>query len=194
MLPTDPETLRALVRRVAVWVLLLLLAGRVPVEGQPPARAPRAPKLVVLIAVDQLRGDYLERYGARFTGGLKRLTTEGAWFQKAMYPYLNTVTCAGHATIATGTLPYRHGLILNQIYDRAAKQSPYCTADAAVKDFSFNGLPPPAVGNSPAMLLVPTLHPRCQSIAPTSRRASICASQPASGELVAILGMGHRNL
>ena len=147
----------AFVRRVTVVLLLILSMGRAPAAGQPATGRSQAPKLVVIIAVDQLRGDYLERYGARFTGGFKRLTTEGAWFQRAAYPYLNTVTCAGHATIGTGTLPYRHGLILNQIYDRAAKQSPYCTADPTVKDFSFNGLPPPAVGNSPAMLLQPTL-------------------------------------
>ena len=115
------------------------------------------PKLVVLLAVDQLRGDYLQLYGARFRGGLKRLTTEGAWFTRAAYPYLNTVTCAGHATIGTGTLPYRHGMILNQLYDRAAGASPYCTVDPTVKDIGLSGVPPPAAGNSSSRLLTPTL-------------------------------------
>src|SRR3712207_424249 len=115
-------------------------------SASPSAQPPRHPRLVVILAVDQLRGDYLDRYGAPFTSGLKRLTTEGAWFTEAAYPYLNTVTCAGHATIGTGTFPYQHGMILNQIYDRETKLTPpaACTVDPTVKDFSFNGLPPPA--------------------------------------------------
>ena len=113
------------------------------------------PKLVVLLAVDQLRGDYLQLYGGRFTAGLKRLTDDGAWFTQAAYPYLNTVTCAGHATIATGTQPYRHGMVLNQMYDRAAGTSPYCTIDPTVTDIALGSVPP--AGNSPARLLQPTL-------------------------------------
>ena len=115
------------------------------------------PKLVVLLAVDQLRGDYLQLYGGRFSAGLKRLTSEGAWFTRAAFPYLNTVTCAGHATIGTGALPYRHGMILNQLYDRAAGTSPYCTVDPAVKDIALGRVPPAAAGNSSARLLQPTL-------------------------------------
>ena len=42
-----------------------------------PAAAER-PQLVVLVTVDQLRPDYLERWGSEFTGGLTRFWTEGA--------------------------------------------------------------------------------------------------------------------
>lgn len=142
-------------RGFLLFAALLLISIRGGASSE--LQAPRAPTLVVLIAVDQLRGDYLERYGTRFSGGLKRMTTGGAWFTNAAYPYLNTVTCAGHATIGTGTLPYRHGMILNQIYNRETRQLPYCTADATVQDFSFNGLPALPVGNSAALLLQPTL-------------------------------------
>ena len=55
--------------------------------------------------------------------GLKRLTTEGAWFQNAAYPYMSTLTCVGHTTIATGTLPYHHGIIQNAWFDRASGRS-----------------------------------------------------------------------
>jgi predicted AlkP superfamily pyrophosphatase or phosphodiesterase len=143
-------------RRLALLSVMLLFVSLRGGAGAD-AQAPSAPGLIVIVAVDQLRGDYLERYGAKFKSGLKRITTEGAWFTNAAYPYLNTVTCTGHATIGTGTLPYRHGMILNQIYNRETRQSPYCTADPAVQDVSFNGLPPPAVGNSAALLLQPTL-------------------------------------
>ena len=54
--------------------------------------ASAGPKLIVVVVADQLRFDYLERYSGRFTGGLKRLMQNGAWYQHAAYPYLNTVT------------------------------------------------------------------------------------------------------
>ena len=60
------------------------------------ARASRTPpKLAVIIVVDQMRADYVDRFHADWTGGLNRLVSEGAWFQRAAYPYLTTVTCAG---------------------------------------------------------------------------------------------------
>jgi len=69
-----------------------------------PQAAPGAPpKLAVIIVVDQMRADYVDRFNDQWTGGLKRMVTQGAWFQQAAYPYLTTVTCAGHATIATGS-------------------------------------------------------------------------------------------
>ncbi|HEV8385814.1 MAG TPA: alkaline phosphatase family protein, partial [Candidatus Acidoferrales bacterium] len=70
----------------------------------------RAPKLVVVIVVDQMRGDYFERYGRQWTKGLRRLMKQGAWFRQAAYPYMNTITCAGHSTISTGSYPATHGI------------------------------------------------------------------------------------
>ncbi len=61
---------------------------------------------------------------ANYSAGLKRLMREGAWFREAAYPYLNTITCAGHSTIGTGTFPYRHGMILNNWYDRQTGKTP----------------------------------------------------------------------
>jgi predicted AlkP superfamily pyrophosphatase or phosphodiesterase len=73
---------------------------------RPVARSPAIkPKLVVLISVDQMRGDYVDRFRQQWSKGLHRLVTEGAWFRQADYPYYTTVTCAGHASISTGTVP-----------------------------------------------------------------------------------------
>ena len=67
-----------------------------------PAAAPGPPRLAVLIVFDQMRGDYLKRWQSLYgTGGFRRLCTEGAWFTNCHYPYANTVTAAGHASIAT---------------------------------------------------------------------------------------------
>ncbi|HSC29880.1 MAG TPA: alkaline phosphatase family protein, partial [Vicinamibacterales bacterium] len=99
-----------------------------------------APKLVVILVVDQLRADYLDRYGTGFTGGLRRLMEKGAWWTEAAFPYLNTVTCAGHATIGTGAFPYRHGMVLNTWYDREANAPTTCTEDERARNVSYNGL------------------------------------------------------
>ena len=113
------------------------------------------PKLLVLLVVDQFRADYVETYGGQWSGGLRRLIDNGAWFTEAAYPYLNTVTCAGHATIATGAYPSTHGMISNSWWDRALNQSVRCTFDPDVEVVSY-GIPQEP-GESPNRLRIPTL-------------------------------------
>ena len=71
----------------------------------------RAPRLIVVLVVDQFRGDYVDKFQQQWTGGLKRLLDDGAYFGQANYEYAETVTCAGHATISTGAWPSAHGMI-----------------------------------------------------------------------------------
>jgi predicted AlkP superfamily pyrophosphatase or phosphodiesterase len=81
-----------------------------------------APKLVVLVVVDQLRADLLDRYGDLFTGGFKRLRAEGHSFTNAAHDHGVTVTAAGHATLSTGVYPSRHGVISNLWQERAGNR------------------------------------------------------------------------
>src|SRR5262245_42331886 len=61
--------------------------------AQPDARNVHGrPKLAVLIVVDQMRADYVDRFKDQWNYGLKRLITQGAWFSNAAYPYLATLT------------------------------------------------------------------------------------------------------
>ena len=92
-----------------------------------PAEIAAGPKLVVLLSIDQMRGDYIDKFQHQWTKGLKRLITEGAWFRQADYPYYNTVTCAGHASISTGTVPAVHGMVLNQWWERDNSRLVSCT-------------------------------------------------------------------
>jgi predicted AlkP superfamily pyrophosphatase or phosphodiesterase len=102
------------------------------------APAPNArPKLVVLLVVDQMRGDYVDKFRNQWTGGLKRLLDEGAWFREAAYPYAATETCLGHATISTGALPATHGIIANAWWDRGSQSMVTCTADPNVKNVAY---------------------------------------------------------
>jgi predicted AlkP superfamily pyrophosphatase or phosphodiesterase len=103
------------------------------------AKGPQRPKLIVILAVDQMRADYVDRFGATWHGGLHRLMTEGARFTNAMYPYANTVTCAGHSTISTGDFPSTHGMIANDWYDRDAGARITCTNDPKVTLVGYGG-------------------------------------------------------
>jgi len=95
-----------------------------------PAPASERPKLVVGIIVDQMRQEYLYRYGSKFgEGGFKRMINNGFMLQNAHYNYAPTVTGAGHASVYTGTTPAVHGIIGNDWYDKELKKDVYCVGD-----------------------------------------------------------------
>jgi len=97
------------------------------------------PKLVVMIVVDQMRADYVDKFRGQWTGGLKRLVHEGAWFRQAAYPYAATETCVGHATISTGAFPASHGMIANGWWDREQQMVVACTSDPSAKNSAYAG-------------------------------------------------------
>lgn len=89
-----------------------------PVESRA-ATASLAPKLVVVIVVDQFRYDYLERFNDLFgTRGFRRLMNDGALFTNANYSYVPTFTACGHAAIFTGSVPAQNGIVGNTWFDR----------------------------------------------------------------------------
>src|SRR5882757_6051581 len=97
------------------------------------------PKLVVLLVVDQMRGDYVDKFRGQWTDGLRRLLTEGAWFRAAAYPYAATETCVGHSTISTGSFPASHGMVANAWWDRGEQKMVTCTSDPNAKNTAYAG-------------------------------------------------------
>jgi len=69
--------------------------------------------LVVVITVDQLRPDYLNRWKAQLTGGLGQLMTEGAVFTDGYQDHAVTETAPGHSAILSGLWPAHTGIIRN---------------------------------------------------------------------------------
>lgn len=129
------------------------------------ASAGEAPRLVLQITVDQLRGDMLPRHRERFgPGGFRWLLEEGTFYSDAHYNTANTFTSAGHATLATGTDAAGHGIVSNDWFDRDSGKSTYCTADAASPLVGGTGKPV-----SPATLLAPTLGDALRAAHPGSR-------------------------
>jgi hypothetical protein len=123
-----PRLISASLTFALLTALLLISFGGHPLQA--PAAEPAAsnsPRLAVLVIFDQLRGDYLSRWEKLFgERGFRRLQQEGAWFTNCHYPYSDTFTAAGHASISTGCSPSEHGIIDNDWYDRAAGKDVYC--------------------------------------------------------------------
>lgn len=82
-------------------------------EGTPLlAIAAEPPKLVVFIAVDQLRGDMLDRYRDELKAGYARLM-RGAWFVNGFQDHAVTETAPGHASALSGRFPRSTGIASN---------------------------------------------------------------------------------
>lgn len=151
-------------RNLALSILGALVVCLACVESAPFTRAAPAedarPRLVVVLVVDQMRTDYLERYGGGWTDGLKRLRDNGTWFTDAAYPYLNTVTCAGHSTIGTGRFPREHGMVLNGWFERREGRTTLCTETPGENTITPSGVLAQPRSDGPGRLRVPTLAER----------------------------------
>ena len=78
-----------------------------------------APKLILQITVDQLRGDLPGRYLKQMgDGGFRYLMQHGVWYANAHHAHANTETVVGHTTLATGAHPAAHGMVANVWLDR----------------------------------------------------------------------------
>lgn len=120
-------------RRLPLTVIACAVAACVALTA-----ADARPRLSVILVVDQMRADYVDRFLGDWTSGLKRLATQGARFTNAVYPYLATVTCVGHATIGSGALPVTHGIMQNAWFDRERGRLVACTDDASVRAVGYS--------------------------------------------------------
>jgi len=119
----------------------------------PPATAPAKPKLILAIAVDQFRYDYLTRYRSEYTGGLNRLLTRGAVFTNANYEHSPTVTAIGHSTFLSGALPAVSGIVGNDWFEVSTGKRVASVTDDSVKLLGGSS----EGGASPRRLLVSTV-------------------------------------
>lgn len=142
---------------VLVFVVAVISGMRLPAA---------APALVVVISVDQLRADYLERFRPHFgPGGFRLLMEQGAHFTDCHFRHSVTMTGPGHAVMLTGVHADLHGIIANDWVDRDTFKPVSCVGDESVLPV---GLPPsaiaglpgpdnPALPRSPRNLLVTTV-------------------------------------
>lgn len=113
------------------------------------------PKLIAIIVIDQLRGDYLERYRDQFgEGGFRLFLDHGANFTDCNYNYANTRTAPGHATLLSGAYSDGHGIMANEWWDPQKKGMVTSVQDDETKLLGANRVAP---GSSPHNLLADTL-------------------------------------
>lgn len=108
-------------RILRLALVALALLGSIP--GAFASAYNARPKLVVVIVIDQFRGDYLERYRDQFgDGGFRVFLDRGAYFTDCNYDYANTRTAPGHATLFTGSYTSGHGIVANEWWDPQRKK------------------------------------------------------------------------
>ena len=155
-------------------VSLLLAAGFFAATiGIRDLRAADAPRLLVTVVVDQMRADYLQQFDRHWRNGFRTLLDQGMVFENAHYPYLVTITCAGHATIGTGAFPHRHGMVNNTWWQRKERALTGCSADPSVTDITYARPITAKTGNSAVHLLTPTLADELRAQKPGSRVVSV---------------------
>jgi hypothetical protein len=113
------------------------------------------PKLIVVVVIDQLRGDYLERYRKQFgEGGFRLFLDHGSYFTDCNYDYANTRTAPGHATLFSGAYSDGHGIAANEWWDPQKKRMVTSVEDDNTKIVGAASTGP---GASPHNLLADTL-------------------------------------
>ena len=110
-------------KQYALPFVVTLLGCALPLGAQP------HPRLIVVLVVDQMRADYLDRFAAYETGGFRFLSEHGANFVNATYEHMPTETCLGHSVLLSGRNPAHTGIVANDWYDRKTGRMTYCVED-----------------------------------------------------------------
>ena len=154
---------------------LIGLFAAAPAPAPPPVSLkPDAPKLVVVISVDQFSADLFDEYRSQFTGGLARLAS-GTAFHNGYQAHAGTETCPGHSTILTGSHPTHTGIIANTWVDQSLTRSDrtvYCAEDERVPGSSTT-----SYTVSPMHLRVPTLGDLLKQQSPRSLNVAVAGKE-----------------
>jgi len=98
-----------------------------------------APRLILVIAIDQCRYDYLTRFAPLFEGGFKWLLKNGAVFSNANYRHASTETGPGHSVLLTGLHGSHSGIVANEWYDSFLKDYVNVVDDPTQQGVGQNG-------------------------------------------------------
>ena len=184
-----------MLKKFASFIALSLFATLVSAQNPPTAAAPpkqaAAPKLILQITVDQLRGDLPFRYMDRFTkGGFRRFLDHGLWYTDAHYEHAYHETIVGHSTLATGAWPSRHGMIANRWYDAATGKSVENIEDTNYPVLPIGADPATAKGVSPLAILTTTFSDELRIT--TAGRAKVYAVSVKDRGAVPMAGHGGK--
>lgn len=120
-------------RNKYLYITLLALLGLTPeaLAQQQAAKIQYTPRLVVSIAIDQLRTDYMEAFAPLYgNDGFKRLLQQGLVFTNATYPFTQIDRASAISSVATGAVPYYHSIVGERWLDKETLRPLYCVGDA----------------------------------------------------------------
>ncbi|HSG82544.1 MAG TPA: alkaline phosphatase family protein [Gemmatimonadota bacterium] len=144
--------------------------------------------LVVLVTIDQLPTYLFQRYDSLYAGGFRRLLGEGRYYVETVHDHSETWTSVGHATLATGRIPRRHGVVANDWHEHIEDEPEWV---GSVDDGSEETLGAPEVlGRSPRNLQVTGLADWILAADSGARVVSISAQRTTS-ILLAGRAKGH---
>jgi len=140
--------------------------------------------LTVVLVVDQMRADFLDRFHPLFgNDGFNRVTDGGFIYRNAHFSYFPTYTGPGHACISTGSVPALNGIVANDWYDRSQGKKQYCVGDPSVETIGSTS----RYGKmSPTHLLSTTIGHELRMARPGSKSVALAIKDRA-----AILTAGH---
>ena len=114
--------------RLMLVVMLLLVSPFVKAAKE---------QTVVMISIDGLRWDYIEKHGAP---NLKAMGEQGVRAQK-MLPVYPSKTFPNHLSIITGLLPVNHGIVDNKFCDKARNNECYSMGKGLKDSTWLSGTP-----------------------------------------------------
>lgn len=90
-----------------------------------------APRLVVSIAIDQLRSDYLEAFTPLYSAdGFIMLFEQGMIYENASYPFTPVDRASATASLNTGVTPYYNKIVGERWLSRETLRPIYCVDDS----------------------------------------------------------------
>ncbi len=153
-------------------------------HAQAPAAVagPSAPRLVLVISIDQMRFDYLDRFNPLYKGGLRQIIDKAGIFTNANYRHASTETGPGHSVLLTGSHPNHSGIVANDWWDPFLKRVVNVIDDPVQRTIGGEGR-----ASSPANLLTFTVGDALKAKSPRSHVVGIGLKDRS-----AILMGGHR--
>src|SRR5262245_9724322 len=132
-----------------------------------PAPGEDGVRLAVVLVVDQMPAEMVERFAPMFEGGFARLLREGTVFTDCAHGHAFTETGPGHAALLSGRHPGTVGIVENQWFDAGRKEVVYCVGDQAVARI------PAGEGASPARFLGDSLGDWMKRADPASKVVTV---------------------
>ena len=166
-------------RQIKTLAFLSTLLASLQAQGQ---LLQTPPKLVITIAIDQLRTDYLEAFTPLYGDkGFRLLMNEGLVYTNASYSFANIDRASSIANISTGTTPYYNSIVGARWLDRETLRPVYCVEDGKYPGIQTNDK------SSPQKLSTSTIGDELKVA--TAGKALVYSIAPFRE--AAVLGAGH---